>query len=244
MARRRMLSLTLGSLAGFSLLIGLGVWQIERLHWKQGLIAERTAAISAPPAALPRTLDAAHVLEFHRVEAKGRFLHDREILLHAIERKRGDAGYFVITPLRLDGGAVVLVERGWVPPEKRDAATRAEGNPQGEVAVDGLLRLASAQKPSWFTPANDPAHGEWFWIDVPAMADAAGVSKALPFYVEASAAPNPGGLPVGGQANTDLPNDHLQYAITWFTLAAALAVIYLILLRREFAAARNSAESA
>jgi surfeit locus 1 family protein len=244
MAQRRVLSLTLGSLAAFAVLIGLGTWQIERLDWKEGLTAERGAAISAPPIAVPHTGEAARSLEFHRVEAKGQFLHDREILVHAIERKRGEAGYLVITPLRLDDGAVVLVERGWVPSEKRDAATRAQGNPPGGVAVDGLLRLPLSEKPSWFTPANDAVRGEWFWIDLPALSRAAGVPDALPFYVEAGPAPNPGGLPVGGQANTDLPNDHLQYAITWFSLAAILAVFYVMLLRRERAAARNPVEPA
>jgi len=240
--RRRVLTLTAGSLAALAVLIGLGTWQVERLHWKEALIAERTAAVSAPPTALPRTLEETRPLAFHRVRAKGQFLHDREVPVHAIERQRGAAGYLVVTPLRLDDGAIVLVERGWVPTEKRDPATRAEGNPPGEVAVDGLLRLAPAEKPGWFVPANDPGRAEWFWIDLPAMARAAGVAEALPFYVEAGAAPNPGGLPVGGQANTDLPNDHLQYAITWYALAAALAVIYLLLLRHERAAARTSRE--
>jgi surfeit locus 1 family protein len=244
MARRRIFSLTVGSLAAFAVLIGLGVWQIERLHWKEGLIAQRGAAVSAPPVAVPRTLEAARPLEFHRVETRGRFLHDRELLVHGIERTHGDGGYLVMTPLRLDDGDVVLVERGWVPPEKRDAAARAQGNPPGEVAVDGLLRLPPPEKPSWFVPANDPAEGQWFWIDLPAMARAAGVPEALPFYVEAGPAPNPGGLPVGGQTRTELPNDHLQYAITWFSLAGALAVIYVILLRRERAASRNTTEPA
>ena len=244
MAQRRILTLTIGSLAAFAVLIGLGTWQVERLQWKEGLIAERTAAISAPPVELPRTLDAARSLEFHRVQPKGQFLYDREIAVHAIERKRGDAGYLVLTPLRLDHGAVVWVERGWVPTEKRAAAARAAGNPTGAVSVDGLLRLAPAEKPGWFIPENDPARAEWFWIDLPALTHAAGVPEALPFYVEAGPAPNPGGFPVGGQANTDLPNDHLQYAITWYALAAALAVIYLILLRRERAGARKQSEPA
>ena len=243
LVQRRILKLTVASAAAFLILIGLGVWQIERLHWKEGLIAERRAAVSAPPAAVPSTLEAARPLEFHRVEAKGRFLHDREILVHGIEREHGDAGYLVMTPFRLDDGAVVLVERGWVPPERREPATRAQGNPPGEVAVDGLLRLAP-EKPSWFTPANDPARGEWFWIDLPALARAAGVPETLPFYVEAGPAPNSGGLPVGGQTNTSLPNDHLQYAITWFSLAGILAVFYVMLLRRERAVGRNSSEPA
>ncbi|HXP74302.1 MAG TPA: SURF1 family protein [Stellaceae bacterium] len=242
MGRRRLLTLTLWALAGFAVLIGLGTWQIERLHWKDALIAERAAAVSAPPAELPRTPDAARPLDFRRVQVKGVFLHDHEIPVHAIERRSGAAGYLVLTPLRLEDGAVVLVERGWVPDDKREAATRAEGNPLGEVAVEGLLRWALAEKPGWFVPANDPGRGEWFWIDLPALARAAGVPEALPFYVEAGPAPNPGGLPVGGQANTDLPNDHLQYAITWYALAAALAVIYFLVLRRERAAASQPTE--
>jgi surfeit locus 1 family protein len=241
MAQRRLLTLTLGALTGFAVLVGLGTWQVERLHWKDGLIAERTAATSAPPAALPRTLEAARALQFHRVQARGVFLHDREIPVHAIERRSGAAGYLVLTPLRLVDGAVVFVERGWVPTDKRDAGTRAEGNPPGEVPVEGLLRLALAEKPGWFVPANDPGKGEWFWLELPALARAAGVPGALPFYLEAGPAPSPGGLPVGGQASTDLPNDHLQYAITWYALAVALAVIYLLLLRRE-RAARTSHE--
>jgi surfeit locus 1 family protein len=242
MLRRRLLVLTGGALAGFAVLIGLGTWQVERLYWKQGLIAARAAAVSAAPVALPRTVEAARPLEFHRVEAKGVFLHDREIPVHAIERRSGGAGYLVLTPLRLENGAVVLVERGWVPGDKRDPATRASGNPPDEVSVEGLLRLAPVEKPGWFVPQNDPGRGEWFWIDLPALSRAAGVFDALPFYVEAGGALNPGGLPVGGQANTDLPNDHLHYAITWYALAAALGVIYLLLLRRERAAARTSRE--
>ena len=242
MARRRILTLTLVALAGFAMLVGLGTWQVERLHWKRALIADRSAATSAPPAELPRTPDGARPLEFHRVQANGTFLHDREILVHAIERQRGAAGYLVLTPMRLADGGVVLVERGWVPTDKRNASTRAQGNPPGEAVVYGLLRLAPAEKPGGFVPANDPGRGEWFWIDLPAMARAADVPEALSFYVEAVPAPNPGGLPLGGQANTDLPNDHLQYAITWYFLAAALAVFYVLLLRRERAAARKPVE--
>jgi surfeit locus 1 family protein len=144
----------------------------------------------------------------------------------------------VLTPLRLASGAVVLVERGWIPRDLRDRARRASGNPAGEVAVEGILRLAPEGRPGWFVPDNDPAKNEWYFLDLAAMARAAGVPDALPFYVEAGPAPNPGGYPLGGQANTELRNEHLQYAITWYCLAAALAVIYLLLLRRE----RDTAE--
>jgi surfeit locus 1 family protein len=240
MTRRSLLTLTVSALAAFAVLVGLGTWQVQRLHWKEGLIAERRAALEAPPIDLPSTLDAARGLEFRRVRANGTFLHEREITVHGIERQRGAAGYLVVTPFRLEDGRVVLVERGWVPLDKRDPATRSAGNPGGAGAVEGLLRLAPAGKPGWFIPENDAARREWFYIDVAAMARAAGVPDVLPFYLEAGPAPNAGGLPLGGQSATDLPNDHLHYAITWYALAAALAVIYFILLRRERAAARTS----
>ncbi|HYC14390.1 MAG TPA: SURF1 family cytochrome oxidase biogenesis protein, partial [Stellaceae bacterium] len=117
------------------------------------------------------------------------------------------------------------------------ATESAAGNPSGEIALEGILRSAPEGRPGSFVPDNDPVRGEWYYMDLTAMARTAGVPEALPFYVEAGSAPNPGGYPVGGQANTELRNEHLHYAITWYCLAVALAVIYLLLLRRERAPA-------
>jgi surfeit locus 1 family protein len=231
--RRRLIKLTLASLLAFAALIALGTWQVQRLHWKEGLIAERAAALAAPPVDLPATLEAARGLEFRRVRASGVFLHDHEFLVNTTERESGKGGYLVVTPLRRADGSVLLVERGWVPPELRDAGARAAGNPAGPVEVEGLLRLPSAGKPGYFVPENDPQKSQWFYIDLAAMGRAANVSAVLPFYLEAGPAPNPGGHPLGGQARADLPNDHLQYAVTWYSLAAALVVIYVLLVRRE-----------
>lgn len=231
--RRRLVKLTLASLLAFAGLIALGTWQVQRLHWKEGLIAERAAALAAPPVDLPATLEAARGLEFRRVRASGVFLHDHEFLVNTTERASGKAGDLVVTPLRRADGSVLLVERGWIPPELRDAGTRAAGNPAGTVEVDGLLRIPSAGKPGYFVPDNDPQKNQWFYIDLNAMGRAARAPSVLPFYLEAGPAPNPGGYPLGGQARTDLPNDHLQYAITWYSLAAALVVIYVLLVRRE-----------
>ena len=227
---RRILSLTIAAAAAFLVLIALGTWQLQRRDWKEGLIAARAAALAAAPIDLPSGADAARGLEFHRVRAIGTFLYDRTLFVHAIERAKGQSGYLAITPMRLASGGVVLVERGWIPPAFRE---RAEAGPAAEAAVDGILRLAPEGRPDWFVPDNDPAKGEWYFIDLAAMARAAGVPEAPPFYVEAGPAPNPGGFPLGGQANTELRNEHLHYAITWYCLAAALAVIYFLLLRRE-----------
>jgi len=215
-----------------ALLLGLGTWQIERLQWKEGLIAERQAAVTAPPAPLPATLAAARGLEFHRLRAVGSFLNDHELYLHATNAA-GDAGYQVVTPLRVPGGAFLLVDRGFVPAERKAPQSRLAGEREGEVSVTGLLRVPAAGRPGWFVPDNDPARNEWFYVDLPAMAKAASLDPVLPFYLDADASPNPGGWPVGGQTVLDLPNNHLQYAITWYALAAGLLTVYVAVWRRH-----------
>lgn len=223
------------SLLALLLLLALGTWQVQRLHWKERLIAERHAAVTAPPMPLPQSLEAAKGLEYHRVTATGTFLNDREFFLGATDRA-GDAGYHVITPLRLTDGDILLVDRGFVPQNRKSPASRAAGELSGEVTVTGLLRLAPAGKPSWFVPDNDVRRNYWLWVDIPAMAKAAKLEHVLPFYVDADKSPNPGGLPRGGQTRLELPNHHLQYAITWYALAAALVVIYVRFIRRRRAA--------
>jgi surfeit locus 1 family protein len=211
--------------------LGLGAWQIQRLHWKEALIAQRAAALTAAPAAPPETLAEARRLEFHLVATEGVLLNDRETYLHAIGQY-GAAGFDVLTPLREEDGRVVLVNRGFVPTELRDPATRLAG-PDGIVRVTGRLRLPPGEKPGWFAPDNRPERGEWFWIDLAAIAAADrlaadGLTRVAPFYIDADATPNLGGWPKGSAGLPDLSNHHLQYAVTWFSLAAAAAVIYFL----------------
>jgi surfeit locus 1 family protein len=215
-------------------LLGLGTWQIERLIWKEGLIAARHAAVTAPPVALPSALAAAQALEFHRAGVGGRFLNDRELYLGATSDV-GHPGYHIITPLALPDGATLLVDRGFVPEQRRPPASRAAGSLEGGTTVTGLLRIPPAGRPNWFVPDNNPERNYWFYVDIPAMAAAAGLTGVLPFYIDADATPNPGGLPVGGQTRLELPNDHLQYAITWYALAAGLIIVYAVFIRRRLA---------
>jgi surfeit locus 1 family protein len=215
---------------GFLLLLGLGTWQVQRLHWKEGLIAERQGALHAAPVPLPPSLQEARKLEFHPVKAEGEFLNQDELHLNA-QSLRGEQGFHVITPFRLMDGAILLVDRGFVPTERAAPATRHAGELEGRATVTGLLRLPESK--GWFTPDNEPQRNSWFWIDLPAMAKAAGLAQVLPFYVDADATPNPGGWPLGGQTMTDLPNNHLQYAITWYALALVLVVVYIRFARRR-----------
>lgn len=230
--KRSLFWLSFFSLGALVLLLGLGTWQVERLFWKERLIAERHAAVTAAPIALPRSLAEARGLEYHHVAATGTFLNDRELFLGATDDD-GHPGYHVITPLRLAGGGVLLVDRGFIPEARKQPASRAQGELSGEVTVTGLVRFGSDVKPHWFLPDNSVERNYWIWVDIPAMAAAAHLDGVLPFYIDADVTPNPGGLPIGGQTRLELPNNHLQYAITWYALAVALVVIYILFVRRR-----------
>jgi surfeit locus 1 family protein len=226
------------SAGALAVLLGLGTWQIERLIWKEGLIAERQAAVTGPPIELPPSLAAAQPLEYHRLRVAGHFLNHRELYLGATSDD-GHPGYHIITPLALADGRILLVDRGFVPEGRKAPQSRAEGELEGEVAVTGLLRIPPAGRPHWFVPDNSAERNYWFYMDVPAMTAAAGLEHVLPFYMDADAAPNPGGLPVGGQTRLELPNNHLQYAITWYALAAGLIVVYAVFIRRRLTGAAS-----
>ena len=207
--------------------LALGVWQLERLVWKSNLIAERQAAIHAAPVPVPETLEEARHLEFHPVIAEGVFLNDKEIFLGAAAPGGGTPGLQVLTPLRLKDDRILFVNRGFVPSALKDPEKRRAGQLTGPVRITGLLRLPHG-RPGWFVPDNRPDLNYWFWVDPPPMAAATSLSDVMPFYIDADATPNPGGWPKGGVTHIDLPNDHLQYAITWFALAAAAVVVYIV----------------
>jgi surfeit locus 1 family protein len=223
---------TLFTLPALLVLLALGTWQLERLAWKRDLIARLETRVAAAPVALPAGPLAPEEWEYRRVSVEGRFLHEGELHLLA-HNPRGSLGYQVITPLeRADGGGFVLVNRGWVPTANKDPATRGPGQVAGTVKVGGVVR--KSWRRGWFVPDNEPGRNLWFFADVPAMLAQAGLSGP-PLFVEADAAPNPGGLPVGGQTRLDIPNNHLQYALTWYGFAVALVVIYVLWHRRRAA---------
>ncbi len=214
------------------LCLGLGAWQIERLFWKERLIEQRQAAVTAPPVPVPQSLAEARGMEFRHVTDEGVFLNDKEIFLGATS-EGGGQGYQVLTPLLESSGRIVFVNRGYIPGELKDPAKRAAGQIAGTVSMRGLLRLPPDGRPAWFLPDNRPDLNYWFWVDIPAMSAADRLNRVAPFYIDADATPNPGGWPRGGVTRLTLPNNHLQYAITWFSLAVALIVIYVLFHRRN-----------
>ena len=221
---------TFFTIPAFITLIGLGVWQVDRLQRKLNLIAQVQSRMAEPAIPVPADIPDPYALKFRQVEARGHFLHDREIHLLAHTLK-GRVGYQIITPLQEESGRYILVNRGWVPDTNRDPATRAEGQVEGEVIVRGLAR------PGWtqgnFVPDNAPAANFWFWGDLDGMAKAANISPYAPIFLEVDNSPNPGGLPIGGQTRITFVNDHLQYAFTWFALSVVLLVIYALFHRAK-----------
>ena len=216
--------MTLASALLFGFLCWLGTWQLERLTWKLNLIA----TVNSHMAAAPLTLDAitamtADEAQYRKVTLHGRFDHSREAYVFATDN--GAPDYHVLTPFITDDGRTLMVDRGEIPKDRLDPASRDAGNPQGETQVTGVWRTPDA--PGSFTPAPDIARRTWYARDLAGIAAAEHLRLAAPVVVEADATPNPGGFPKGGQTVVAFRNQHLSYAVTWFGLAACLLGVWL-----------------
>ena len=229
---RSWVGMLIPALIAFVVLIGLGSWQIQRKAWKEGLIAALDAQLAAPPIALPAPaawarLDRAKD-EYRRVSFRAAFDNAEEALLYAAPSTfRPDVegpGYWVLTPARVAEGSIVIVNRGFVPDGRQDAKTRQAGQIEGPVTIVGSMRWPGERH--WFTPADEPANNLWFTADPPAIAAAKGLSGVAPFYVEQESPVPPGGLPKPGKLKVALPDNHLQYALTWYGLALVLVISF------------------
>lgn len=206
-----------GALLLAALFIGLGIWQMQRRGWKHALIARVEARVHAPPVPVPSRADwpatAAHDA-YRRVVVDGRFLRNRDTLVRATTAL--GSGYWVMTPLRTADGTI-LVNRGFVPPERREAVLR-HGPPADEpFRVTGLLRTSEPE--GGFLRANMPAEDHWYSRDVAAIARRHGIQDAAPFFIDAEAEAGPLRYPAGGLTVIRFTDNHLIYALTWFGLA-------------------------
>ncbi len=218
-------------LIALAILISLGTWQVERLHWKEGLladIAERRAAAPVPLADIEAMAAQGGDIEYRMVTATGRYINNKE--RHFFATWRGQTGYYIYTPLQLADERYLFVNRGFVPYENKEPEMRMQGQLTGQQTVTGLARAKLPGKPSWVVPDNDVAKNIFYWKDLDLMASSVDLDKAsvLPFFVDADSTLNPKGLPIGGVTQVDLPNDHLQYAFTWYGLAVVLIVVVAI----------------
>jgi surfeit locus 1 family protein len=215
-----------------ALFTGLGVWQVRRLAWKLDLIARVDRRVHAAPQAAPgpdswQRLTRENA-EYRHVQVRGIFLNARETLVEAVTDY--GAGYWVMTPLRTSWGTV-LVNRGFVPPERAAPGSRARGSFPGPVTVTGLVRMT--EPGGAFLRHNAPEANRWYSRDVAAIGRARSLDRLAPYFIDSDAAPVPGGWPRGGLTVVHFRNAHLQYAITWFALALLSAFGAAMLLRRD-----------
>jgi surfeit locus 1 family protein len=213
-------------------MVGLGVWQLQRLAWKEQILARIEARIHQAPAPLPPLAQWPTLLpdeyDYAHVRAKGRYLPDAEALIfRSISPDRADLsagpGYQVLNALKLDTGGVVLVDRGFAPLAWKDGGLRTPP-PDGEVEVTGLLRPPEDR--NMFTPADQPAQGLWFTRDPAAVARKFGLADVAPFVIDQDADATRKSWPHPGATELRIPNNHLSYAWTWFGLAATLAGVF------------------
>ena len=226
---RRWLIPGLFTLVGLAVLISLGVWQLERKQWKEGLIASLERQMQAPSASLPPSSQWSELTrdnsEFRRVSLRAEFIPDAPpaYLYTGASALRVDVkqpGYFVFAPARLEDGRMVVVNRGYVPMD------RQHEKPVGVAEITGFIRWP--EKPGWFVSEHDAKGDIWFVRDPQTMATVRNWRSVAPFYIDQEGPVPPGGLPRPGTLTVKLKNDHLGYAITWFGLAASLAAIFAI----------------
>ena len=229
----------------FAILVSLGLWQLQRLKWKEALIAQvsqlvDSEAVKAPPPSTWPGLDL-ESLEYQPVTATGRYMHEHEAhvftTLSSPRGPHGGMGYFILTPLVTRDGWLVFVNRGFVPSELKRQATRATGQIETEVTATGLLR--APWHGSWLSPDDDLEGNVWFTRDPARFAEWQGLSNTdlAPYLIDAHFVPGlPGGLPQGGETYLSFPNNHLGYAVTWFGLAAALVVVFFLFVRNRLRA--------
>lgn len=224
-----------------ALLIGLGTWQVERLHWKLDLIARVDARVHAPASPAPGPAQWADInaenSEYKHVQASGILLNDKEVQVYASTEL--GPGYWVLTPLKLADGTIIVVNRGFVPTEKRNPATRTEGQIGTETTVTGLLRISEPK--GTLLRSNVSKEERWYSRDVAAIAEVRGLQNAAPYFIDADDTKNPGDLPVGGLTQITFHNSHLVYAITWYGLAimtAGMAIFLVYSERKRAKAAR------
>lgn len=230
-----LVAIGLTGLVVFCGFVALGVWQIERRAWKLDLIARVEARLHAEPIAAPGpaewTAVSAERDEYVRVKLDGVFVPGEETFTQAVTEI--GPGFWALAPFRTREGFTVLVNRGFVPRDRRADAQA----PAGDQSIIGLVRMTEPK--GGFLRENDPSAGLWRSRDVAAIAEAHGLGRIAPYFVDADATPNPGGWPVGGLTVVSFNNNHLIYALTWFGLAIMVAGGAAIVARRELALHRG-----
>jgi surfeit locus 1 family protein len=231
--RAGLLAPTLFGLVVFGILLTLGNWQMSRKVWKEGLIAQRAARSQEAPIEPGSRLfenGTGRLAEYSRVRLTGRFRHDKERFWFA-DGPEG-SGFHVFTPFEVAPSQVVWINRGYIPARLRDPATRTAGLTAEPTTIVGLVREPGER--NRFTPPNDIARNVWYWKDLPALQASAFTSDVNYAPVMVDTEPSPATAATWPRAGTQvapLSNRHLEYALTWYALAATLFGVFCVFAR-------------
>jgi len=239
-SRRGLLVPCITTLVIVAALLALGVWQLERRVDKLALIATLDERLATAPVALTpptqwSTLTPA-MDEFRRVTFSGVVDTANEARVFAsaspLRKDISGTGAWLFAPVKLASGEVIAVNRGFVP-----EGANVPASTSAPVALTGYIRFAEAR--SWLTPPDDRVKKLWFVRDPQAMAEALGWGRVAPFYIDLESPVPPNGVPKPGPLQVNLKNDHLQYAVTWFLLAFAVAIAFAVWFRGQRRAASS-----
>jgi len=215
--------LTVATLVALAVLVGLGLWQLQRRDEKHALLAQIAARSAAPPASIEILLASGDYAAYRPATARGRFDPTRASYVYAPRSDPPREGFKLIMPFNLASDGTILVDRGWVSAEWRSRKKDPAAEPEDEVEIAGTLRPSA--KPGAFTPAPDSASRTFYQRDSAAIAHALGLTLRSPLVLEATTRVKGGPEPLPPAMN--IPDNHLMYALTWFFLAAVLVAIYL-----------------
>ncbi len=242
-ADRRVAGFGIFTLLMVALLIGLGLWQLQRRVEKHAVIAALTERLSASPVALPPPSQWGALTpdrdEFRRVSFTATYLSRLDAMVYssgsAIRDDISGPGTWAFIPARQADGEIVAVNAGFMSNtmQDRDQQDRAVARliTNEPVMLTGYIRFPEAA--GILTPAQDHAKRLWFSRDHLAMAQALGWNEVAPFYIDLEAPVPASGVPKPGPLAVHLKDDHLQYAITWFGLAGAVMIAFAVWLRAQ-----------
>ena len=227
-----------------ALFVYLGLWQVDRMRWKDSLIEQVNLYKDAD---YEEFKFSEYNLEndlFKKVKLYGSFMHEDEILLHAkyrnAAREKEDIGFHVITPFVTTDGVIVFVNRGWVPEKYRTINDRTESRVRNniQVPVEGIIRKSTGKAP-WFMPQNTPEEDVWFWADIPViikrLAETTDLNNMKPVYIQQTNLTTYNNFPYPEPVNSEIKfyNQHFTYVVTWFSLAFITLIMWYIWLRRN-----------
>lgn len=219
---------TIFTIPALILLFGLSFWQFERLSWKQDLIKEVTEQSKLASVDIPSYVELKGML-YRKVKLKGEFIHNQEIHMYGGSREfKGENGYYIFTPMHLEDGRIIVINRGWVPEKKKLAINRPETIVKGIVEIEGAI-MQSEKKPL-YVHDNQPDRNLWFYANLDEMKGFL-KDQIEGFYILAKDVPK--ASPRGRNLDLQLRNHHLGYALTWLFSGIGLMVIYIMYHRKK-----------